>query len=229
MADPLYLSLWFPDFEPISFMPRVLSVMQRFPFSALRPGVEYLSIQPVSWSESTVLERRFRPGVDPDEAAQAAADFLHPDYGYIFEIYWDLWTPASALQDHDSPLPDHTTDALFASTASADTSSADTSSADTWTRQPSLVKIIAQGEEFDDGSYEQYGHIQVDFGLDTPFLYEGLRLAGSAAAVARSNIQKLVDFTSAVEKNCGVSGRLLWSESQENLAQKLLARLQQVQ
>jgi len=30
-----------------------------------------------------------------------------------------------------------------------------------------------------------------------------------------------------VEKNCGVTGRVLWSESEENLAQKLIARLQQ--
>jgi hypothetical protein len=38
-----------------------------------------------------------------------------------------------------------------------------------------------------------------------------------------------VSFTAAVEKNCGISGRLLWSESEENLAQKLIARLQGVQ
>jgi hypothetical protein len=47
----------------------------------------------------------------------------------------------------------------------------------------------------------------------------------------KSNIRRLVDFTSAVEKNCGISGRLLWSDSEEeeNLAQKLIARLQRVQ
>jgi len=45
----------------------------------------------------------------------------------------------------------------------------------------------------------------------------------------RANVQKLVEFTSAVEKNSGASGRLLWSESEENLAQKLINRLQKVQ
>jgi hypothetical protein len=40
------------------------------------------------------------------------------------------------------------------------------------------------------------------------------------------NVQKLVNFTTAVEKNTGISGRVLWSESEENLAQKLIARLQ---
>ena len=42
-------------------------------------------------------------------------------------------------------------------------------------------------------------------------------------------MQKLVNFTSAVEKNCGISGRVLWSESEDNLAQKLIDRLQRVQ
>ena len=36
-------------------------------------------------------------------------------------------------------------------------------------------------------------------------------------------------FTIAVEKNCGITGRVLWSESEENLAQKLISRLQKVQ
>jgi hypothetical protein len=42
-------------------------------------------------------------------------------------------------------------------------------------------------------------------------------------------VQKLIDFTSKVEKNSGASARLLWSESEENLAQKLISRLQKVQ
>jgi hypothetical protein len=45
----------------------------------------------------------------------------------------------------------------------------------------------------------------------------------------RTNVAKLVDFTSKLEKNSGASARLLWSESEENFAQKLIARLQKVQ
>jgi hypothetical protein len=45
----------------------------------------------------------------------------------------------------------------------------------------------------------------------------------------RANIAKLVAFSAAVEKNCAVSGRVLWSESEANLAQKLIAKLQQTQ
>ena len=69
----------------------------------------------------------------------------------------------------------------------------------------------------------------MDFGFDTPFLHEELSLAGEAETRVRANIHKLVDFTNKVEQNSGASGRLLWSESEENLAQKLIARLQKVQ
>jgi hypothetical protein len=38
----------------------------------------------------------------------------------------------------------------------------------------------------------------------------------------------LLAFTLSVEKNCGISSRLLWTESGEPLAQKLIERLQRV-
>jgi hypothetical protein len=98
-----------------------------------------------------------------------------------------------------------------------------------WVWEPRPVRLVAHGLNFDEGAYEQEGHVQVDFGLDTPFLYEDVKLTPLVEARVRSNVQKLIDFTSAVEKNCGTSARLLWSESDENLAQKLIARLQKVQ
>jgi ferric iron reductase protein FhuF len=44
----------------------------------------------------------------------------------------------------------------------------------------------------------------------------------------KRNVQKLVEVTNAIQENCGISSRLLWSESGENLAHKLIARLQRV-
>lgn len=197
MADPLYLSLWFASFESDDILPRMLAVLRQFPFSAQRPGVAAVALHPVSWNEATILERRFNPGIDPEQAVEIASDLLHEDYAYVFQAYWDLWT-----------LPDREQD---------------------WTLQPSPVKFIAHGVEFDDGAYEHEGHIQVDFGSDTPFLQEEVQLTTAAEAKVRANVQKLVEFTIKVEKNSGASGRLLWSESEENLAQKLIARLQKVQ
>ena len=48
-------------------------------------------------------------------------------------------------------------------------------------------------------------------------------------AKIRDNVAKLVEFSVNVEKNSGTSSRLLWSDSEESLAQKLIARLQKVQ
>ncbi len=196
MPDPLYLSLWFPHFETSEILPRLLSVMHQFPFSKQRPGITYLSLHPVSWSEPTVLERRFNPGVAPEEAAAIAQDLLHADYAFSFDAYWDLWTPAQ--------------------------------NASQWWQVPSSVRFIAHGIEFEHPEAE-VGDIQIDLGLDEPFLYENLRLTPAQEDRMRENIAQLVAFTVTVEKNSGASARLLWSESEENLAQKLISRLQKVQ
>jgi hypothetical protein len=196
MPDPLYLSLWFPSFEAAEMLPRALAVIKQFPFSQVRPGITYLALHPVSWGEATVLEQRFNPGIPPEEAAVIALDLLHDDYAYLFEAYWDLW----------SPEPD----------------------SGQWVLQPSQVKFLVHGRDFERADSE-VGDIEIDFGLDTPFLYEELELASADEVRLKENVQKLVEFTAAAEKKSGASGRLLWSESEENLAQKLISRLQKVQ
>jgi hypothetical protein len=94
--------------------------------------------------------------------------------------------------------------------------------------EPTLVRLTAHGLEFEEGAAESTGHIQIDFGLDTSFLHEEVSLTSEAEPNIRSNVQKLVEFTALVEKNAGATGRLLWSESEENLAQKLINRLQRI-
>lgn len=196
MPDPLYLSLWFPHFETIEMLPRAVSVMNLFPFSTERPGVTYVALHPVSWGEATVLEQRFNPGIPPEQAAGIANDLLHEDYAYVFEAFWDLWTPADPGQP--------------------------------WSLKPNQVKFLVHGREFERAEAE-VGDIEIDFGMDTPFLHEELRLAPDDENKLKINVQKLVDLTSALEKYSGASGRLLRSESEENLAQKLLSRLQRIQ
>ncbi|HSU87947.1 MAG TPA: hypothetical protein VLL56_03885 [Terriglobia bacterium] len=178
-------------------MLHVLSVLRQFPFSAVRPGVSYVSVQPVSWNEPTILERRFTPGVAPEVAVGVASDLLHEDYAYVFDVDWDLWTLDPSGRQ--------------------------------WTLAPNHVRLITQGEEFDERSSETTGQIEIDFGLDTPFLQELVELDTDAEEKVRANVHKLVDFTNKVEKNAHANGRLLWSDSEDNLAQKLIARLQKVQ
>ncbi len=197
MSDPLYLSLWFSDFSGPEMLPHAYSVLQQFPFSAERPGVTYFALHPVSWNEATILERRFPGGIDPGQATLIAAELIHDDYAYMFEAYWDLWTPDRTSGN--------------------------------WVLAPAPVKFIVQGEEFDEKAYEQTGHIQVDFGSDTYFLQPDTSLNDQTQAKIRDNVAKLVEFSNKVEKHSGSNSRLLWSESEDNLAQKLVARLQRVQ
>jgi len=60
-------------------------------------------------------------------------------------------------------------------------------------------------------------------------LHEELKLTSELESRVRANMQLLVDYINRVEKNVGAETRLLWSESDENLAQKLISRLQRVQ
>ena len=199
MADSLFLSIWFPSFREEDMLPRTVSVLRQFPFSNLREGVTYLSVHPVSWSEPTVLERRFDPGISPEEAAEVAKEFVHDDFAFVFEAFWDLWVPNE--DEHGETL----------------------------VQKPVAVRFLVHGVQFDEGIYTEDGHIEGDFGLDTSFIFEGREISAFIEKHLRSNIAKLVGFSAAVEKNCGISGRVLWSESEENLAQKLIAKLQQTQ
>jgi hypothetical protein len=199
MADSLYLSIWFPTFREGEMMSRTVSVLRQFPYSILREGITYLSVHPVAWSEPTVLERRFTPGISPEEAADLASEFTHDDFAFVFEAFWDLWVPS------------------------------DDEHGESWVQRPVAVRFLVHGVQFDDGIYSDDGHIEVDFGLDTSFVYEGGRISTTIEAHLRSNIARLVAFSNAVEKDCVITGRVLWSESEENLAQKLIAKLQQTQ
>ena len=196
MPDPLYLSLWFSDFSGPAMLPHILAVLQQFPFSEQRPGITYVAVQPVSWNEASVLERRFSPGIAPEEAVLVAADLVHDDYAYTFDAYWDLWTPDEKGQ---------------------------------WRLVPSLVKIIVQAEEFDDGIQQETGHIEIDFGLDSLFVQENVELNDETQAKIRENVLRLIEFSKKLEMNTRATSRRLWSESDESLPQKLIARLQRVQ
>lgn len=196
MADSLYLSLWFPGFEPEEILPRTAAVLRQFPFSPAQPGITYMTVQPVDWTEQTVLERRLTPPATPEEAAETLQEFAHDDYAFTFEAYWDLWIPDEA---------------------------------GTWSPRPSKVTFTAHGKQFDGGIYTEDGHLLIDFGLDFPFLYEERELDVASEQRVKTNVAKLIEFTRKIENNCNLTGRVLWSESDENLAQKLIARLQQVQ
>lgn len=203
MADQLYLSLWYPNFRLTSLGPALLGVMRQFSIVSGSRMIKAAAAYPISWNEAPAYQRIYDEdeveAAAPEQAVPEALGLLHDDFAYEFELAWELWAPEQA-GDLD-PI---------------------------WRKEPRVVRIIAYGPEFDDGAYEQNGQIRVDFGVDTPFLFEEVDLDPEAAAHVKENVQMLVDFTNGVQQHCGISTRLLWSESGESLAQKLIARLQQV-
>jgi len=217
MSDQLYLSLWFPNFRLESLPSALVNVMRQFAVIA-KDGktstdfgrVAAATTFPIDWTESPtyqriyVLDDRAEKSADTEDSiiesavAEATAQ-LHDDSAYEFEMRWPLWLPETA-GDLDT----------------------------TWKLEPAKVRISGFGPEFDEGSYEQNGHIRVDFGLDTPWVLEDEELNTDAADKIKQNVEKLLAFTLLVEKNSGISSRLLWTESGEPLAEKLIARLQRL-
>ena len=197
MADTLNLSLWFPGFDAELMLPRLVEVLRHFPFSESRGGVQYVSVQPVDWSEPTLFEQGWASGVSAEEAAEALREHAQADFALTFEAYWDLWVLDEARQE--------------------------------WVLTPEKVSFTAQGLDFDEGAFAASGHILIDFGLDFPFLHEDVNLLPEDALRVKANVAALIEFIHRVERNCHTTGRVLWAESDDNLAQKLIARLQQVQ
>jgi len=236
MADQLYLSLWFPNFRLESLPSALVCVLRQFATIARdgAPGAEFTrvavsSAYPIDWTESPIYQRIYNNqdrtlGLDveraqasadteaslPENAVAEATEQLHNDIAYEFEMRWRLWTPEVSGLGLDTQ----------------------------WHLEPARVRIVGFGPDFDLGSYEQNGHIRVDFGLDTPWTFEGQTFEGEdqsqdtldaeAAQRVQQNVEKLLAFTLLVEKHCGISSRLLWTESGEPLAEKLIARLQRL-
>ncbi|HEY4046325.1 MAG TPA: hypothetical protein VGM27_05590 [Acidobacteriaceae bacterium] len=203
MADQLYLSLWFPNFRFDSLPRALLSVLQQFPVAGGSQRVHAAAAYPISWNEAPAYQRIYdQDEVEasmPETAVAEAAASLYDDFAYEFEMTWDLWIAEEA--GGLDPI---------------------------WREEPRIVRVTGFGPHFDEGAYQQNGHIRVDFGIDTPFIEDDVELDSTGVKHVEQNLQRLIVFTRAVEQKCGISSRLLWSESGENLAQKLIARLQRV-
>jgi hypothetical protein len=227
MADQLYLSLWFPNFRFEALPATLISVMRQFAQISGDKRVGAASVYPISFTEAPTYQRiyvnddRSEDTSDSiiENAVAEATEQLHDDMAYEFEMRWKLWSPEGT--DLQPPDPGIDIYPHFESVALDPL----------WKPQPATVKILGFGPQFDDTTFEQNGHIRIDFGLDTPWLAETLedeQLDETATKHIQQNVEMLLAFTLSVEKNCGISSRLLWTESGEPLAQKLIDRLQRV-
>ena len=157
MADQLYLSLWFPNFRFDSLPGKLVCVLRQFATisgHADTKRVAAATVYPLSFNEAPVYQRvyvnddRAQSTEDSiiENAVAEATEQLHEDMAYEFEMKWNLWTPETS----EGP-------------AALDT---------LWRPQPTTVRILGFGPDFDQATYEQNGHIRVDFGLDTPWVMD---------------------------------------------------------
>jgi hypothetical protein len=211
MSDTLYLSLWYPNLRLAALPDKLVSVLSAFAAHGGDRGVYAATVWPVGWSEAPVFQRvwgRATEGYDPKLAVEESTELLHEDYAYEFQIGWNLWEleeapgPASQGSAGDAPAFEPR-----------------------WVHGPRFVRVTGFGPLFDEGAYEQDGHIRIDFGSDSPFLEEEAELDPQTARHVEENIRQLIALTQAVEKESGATARLLWSELGESLAQRLAARL----
>jgi hypothetical protein len=200
MADSLYLSLWYPNLRLAALPDKLTAVLGLFAAHGGDQRVYSATVWPVSWSESPVFQRIWgegERGAEPRQAVEDALELLHDDYAYEFQISWRLWELEPAVAGLDSR----------------------------WTQESRLVGVTGFGPLFDEGTYEQEGHVRIDFGSDAAFLDEGQELDSIAAQHVEENVRQLVELSTAVEKGSGATARILWSELGESLAERLRARL----
>ncbi len=244
MADQLYLSLWFPNFRFEALPAAMVSVLRQFARVSTSPEgksspdskrVSAATVYPINFTEPPTYQRLYvndersedtSDSIIENAVAEATENF-HDDMAIEFEMKWNLWTPD------------------ITSGASAE------AQLDTlWRLEPRTVRFIGFGPNFDEAGYEQNGHIRIDFGLDTPWVLDTIeedrldadrdtdgnydeqdpQLRHDEETIRRiqQNIEMLLAFTLSVEKHCNISSRLLWTESGEPLAEKLIARLQRL-
>jgi hypothetical protein len=200
MGDSLYLSLWYPNLRVAALADKLTAALGAFAAHGGEARVYAVTVWPVSWSESPVFQRVYGPGergAEPAQAVEDALELLHDDYAYEFQIGWSLWELERGGEGLD----------------------------DRWVREPRLVRVVGFGPLFDEGAYEQDGHIRVDFGSDAAFLEEDADLDEVGARHVEDNLRQLVELAAAVEKESGATARLLWSELGESLGARLAARL----
>jgi hypothetical protein len=241
MSDTLYLSLWYPNLRLEALADKLRAVLGAFAAHGGEAKVYSATVWPVSWSEAPVFQRVYGrmsgdpgsiPGAPPQLAVEEALELLHDDYAYEFQIGWSLWeleaggvgTAAEGKATADpSTRPPH--GGLAQDDKANLNAPQDTKALSRWTRGPRLVRVTGYGPLFDEGAYEQDGHIRIDFGTDTPFLEEDADLDQVGARHVEENVRQLVELAAGVEKASGATARLLWSELGESLAERLAERL----
>lgn len=258
MADQLYLSLWFPNFRLDALPSALSSVMRQFALISGDKRVAAASVFPLGFSESPTYQRIYVNDDRSEDtsasiienAVAEATEQLHDDMAYEFEMRWKLWTPDSgpgstaqaAGADHPETgaarfdtlwKPEPATVRILGFGPKFD---------DAGYEQNGHIRVdfgldypwvldddLDQDDPDDEDPDHPTGELRDDDDDSDPDGSEVDRTAAAQAATyIQKNVEMLLAFTLSVEKHCGISSRLLWTESGEPLAEKLIARLQRL-
>ena len=176
MADTLYLSLWYPNLRLEALPDKLTAVLGAFAAHGGEAKVYSATVWPVSWNETPVFQRMYgrmpakesgSAGAEPRQAVEEALELLHEDYAYEFQIGWSLWeleTGGGASAGVKATAGPSTRPAAKAAGLAQDDNpnllAQDGKYFGRWVREARLVRVTGFGPLFDEGTYEQDGHIR---------------------------------------------------------------------
>jgi hypothetical protein len=92
MSNQAYLSIWCKDFPEELILERFEKFLSTVPFSAKKPGFNYLEIRAVDWTESPVYEQDLRSvPLDAASIIELCKPYVHNDCSISVRSQWDLW------------------------------------------------------------------------------------------------------------------------------------------
>jgi hypothetical protein len=92
MSNQAYLSIWCKDFPEGLVLERFEKFLSSVPFSAKKPGFNYLEIRAVDWTESPVYEQDLRSvPLDAASIIELCKPYVHNDCSISVRSQWDLW------------------------------------------------------------------------------------------------------------------------------------------
>jgi hypothetical protein len=218
MPNQSYLSVWYKDFSEEKLIERYGEFLATVPFSATKPGFSYLTIRAVDPSESPVYEQDWR--TTPLDPAGIAA--LSRDH-----LHSDCAYEARAHWD------------LWIYEGVGNASGRN---------EPSPVEVSTYGQDYDNGFWQENGHLQARLGFENLFVghfglldvERGLAEPAESPEEARfleamawpenlekyqertrENARRLMDWVRNVEKAIPDGRVKLWSEGEEDFETRL--------
>jgi hypothetical protein len=98
MPDRLSISLWLKTWDEDSTLDAFKTVLEIFPYSPSRPGVQTVIVQPLDWTEPPAHEQHFAPGANAEECLESVRAFQHSDCAYQAEAFWDVGSESQMVR-----------------------------------------------------------------------------------------------------------------------------------